>query len=289
MRSPPAPVVLACLALLALAQASAQQPYAIEKAIVTVYRDGIAHVRVEASVDPIEPSVTLPLLSSSIYNVLALDEGGEPLSYDVEGASITVHTLGSSRLVLEYDTDALTSKSAGTWTVSFATPYQLDLYLPEGATILYFNAPPASIRTEGERLVLTLPPGAWEVSYVLEVPPSPPPPQPPQPPQLQPPQLPTAYLALAASCAAAVAVASLLLLRRRRPLAFEPLKKEEADVLRFLRERGGRALEAELREAFPYIPKTTMWRLVKRLEKRGLVTVEKVGVQNVVQLKRSKY
>ena len=274
---------LACLALLALvAQASAQQPYAIERATVTVYRDGAAHVRVEASVDPIEPSVTLPLLSSPIYNVLALDEANEPLYYDVEGASITVHTLGSSRLVLEYDTDALTSKAAGIWTVSFTTPYQLDLYLPEGAAILYFNAPPASIRSEGEKLVLTLPPGAWEVSYVLEAPPSLPPPQP------QPPYLPTAYLILAASCVVAVAVASLLLLRRRRALVLELLKKEEADVLRFLRERGGRALEAELREAFPYIPKTTMWRLVKRLEKRGLVAVEKVGMQNVVQLKRSK-
>jgi len=282
----PSFATLACLALIALvAQASAQQPYTIERTTVTVYRDGAAHVRVEASVDPIEPSVTLPLLSSSIYNVLALDEDDEPLSYEVSGASITVHTLGSSRLVLEYDTDALTSKAAGTWTVSFTTPHQLDLALPEGATILYFNAPPASIRSKGERLVLTLPPGAWEVSYVLEAPPAPSQPQPQPQPQL--PQLPLAYLALAIPCVA-VATGAILLLRRKRPLALEPLRKEEADVVRFLKERGGRALEAELRQAFPDIPRTTMWRLVKRLEKRGIVIVEKVGAQNVVQLKRSK-
>jgi len=280
------PATLACLVLLVLvAQASAQQPYAIEKATVTVYRDGVAHVRIEASVDPTEPSVTLSLLSSSVYNVLALDEDNEPLYYEASEANITIYTLGTSRLVLEYDTDALTSKAAGIWTVSFTIPHQLDLYLPEGATILYFNALPASIRTEGERLVLTLPPGAWEVSYVLEAPPSPPPQPPPQP---QLPQLPTTYLALAALCVAVVVIASLLSLRRRRSLALESLKKEEVDVLHFLRERGGRALEAELREAFPYIPKTTMWRLVKRLEKRGLVVVEKVGIQNVVKLKRSK-
>ena len=282
----PSFAMLMCFALLVfVAQVSAQESYTINRTIVTVYRDGVAHVRVEASVDPTEPSVTLPLFSSSVYNVLALDEDNEPLYYEVSEANITIYTLGTSKLVLEYDTDALTSKAARMWTVSFTTPHQLDLYLPEGATIIYFNAPPASIRTEGERLVLTLPPGAWEVSYVLEAPPSPPP-QPP--PQLQPPQLPTTYLALAALCVAVVVIASLLSLRHRRPLALEPLKKEEADVLHFLRERGGRALEAELREAFPYIPKTTMWRLVKRLEKRGLVTVEKVGMQNVVKLKRSK-
>jgi len=276
-----ASATLACLVLLALvAQASAQQPYAIERATVTVYRDGVARVRVEASVDPTEPSITLPLLSSSIYNVLALDEDNEPLYYEVSEASITIHTLGASRLVLEYDTDALTSKAAGIWTISFTTTHQLALALPEGATVLYFNAPPASIRSEEGKIILVLPPGVWEVSYVLETPSVPPQPQPQ-------PQQPLTYLALAIPCAAA-AIGVLFFLRRKRPLALEPLRKEEADVVRFLKERGGRALEAELRQAFPDIPKTTMWRLVKRLEKRGIVVVEKVGVQNVVRLKRSK-
>jgi uncharacterized membrane protein len=275
---------LACVALLALAltfQVFAQEPYTVQEASVTVYRDGVAHVTLVASVDPAEPSITLKLFSSSPYNVLALDEENSPLSYDVSGLNITVYTLGASKLTLEYDTDALTSKSAGVWTVSLTTPFQLNLTLPEGATILYFNAPPASIKTKAGKLTLSLPPGSWEISYMLEAaaPPQPPPsPQPSPQPTFQPLQL-----VLAVLCVAAVVAAVLVLFRRSRRL--EALRREEAEVIRFLRERGGRALEAELREAFPNIPKTSMWRLVKRLEKRGILTVKKVGMQNVVQLK----
>jgi uncharacterized membrane protein len=267
---------LACVALLALAstfQVFAQEPYTVQEASVTVYRDGVAHVTLVASVDPAEPSITLKLFSSSPYNVLALDEENSPLSYDVSGLNITVYTLGASKLTLEYDTDALTSKSAGVWTVSFTTPYQLSLIMPEGAVILYFNAAPASIENAAGKLTLTLPPGTWEVSYTLEAPPA-------TPPQPQPFPI---HLALAILGAAAAAITAFVLFRRRRRL--EALRREEAEVIRFLRERGGRALEAELREAFPNIPKTSMWRLVKRLEKRGILTVKKVGMQNVVQLK----
>ncbi|MCS7096526.1 MAG: hypothetical protein RMK50_05650, partial [Nitrososphaerota archaeon] len=70
----------------------------------------------------------------------------------------------------------------------------------------------------------------------------------------------------------------------RRRKRFAGLRYEEAEVLRFIKERGGRVLEAELREAFPDIPRTSMWRLVKRLERRKQVRVKKVGLQNVVEL-----
>ena len=269
---------LACVVLLALAltfQVYAQEPYTVQEASISVYADGVAHVKLTASVDPAEPSITLPLLSNSPYNILALDELNETLSYDISGLNITVYTLGASKLTLEYDTDALTSKSAGVWTVSLITPFQLNLTLPEAATILYFNVPPASIKTEAGKLTLSLPPGSWEISYMLE---AAAPPQPPPQPTSQPFPL---QLVLAVLCVAVV-VAAVLFRRRRR---LEALRREEAEVIRFLRERGGRALEAELRESFPNIPKTSMWRLVKRLEKRGILTVKKVGMQNVVQLK----
>jgi uncharacterized membrane protein len=55
-------------------------------------------------------------------------------------------------------------------------------------------------------------------------------------------------------------------------------------VIELLRSKGGRALEAEIREALG-LPKTTAWRLVRRLEKKGLVVVRKVGNQNVVELR----
>ena len=310
-------VVLALLSILALLSAlsapSAPSPALVlaqeaVKSVATVYRDGWVHVKVEAAVDPTEPSATLQLLSSSINNVLVTDEGGGPLAYDVRGANITVYTLGASKVVLEYDTVALTSMTAGVWTISFTSPYPLTLVLPENATIMYFNAPPSSIKSEGagggSRLVLELSPGSWEISYVLEAPiisPPPSPAPPTTPPQggAQPPQQPSPpillpnALMLAVGAMVVVAVAlSLFLLKRRGGVArvvssatcLGALDEGEAKVVELLRLKGGGALEAEIREALG-LPKTTAWRLVRRLERKGLVVVRKVGNQNVVELR----
>ena len=46
---------LACAVLLALAlalQVCAQEPYTIQEASVAVYRDGVVHVKLVASIDP---------------------------------------------------------------------------------------------------------------------------------------------------------------------------------------------------------------------------------------------
>ncbi len=57
-------------------------------------------------------------------------------------------------------------------------------------------------------------------------------------------------------------------------------------MIQFIAERGGKALEAEIREAFPDLPRTTLWRLVRRLEKMEIVSIKKVGLQNQVELKK---
>ena len=80
-----------------------------------------------------------------------------------------------------------------------------------------------------------------------------------------------------------ILVFAIFIIRRRREI--KSLRSEEIEVLRFLREKGGRALEAEIRERFPDIPRTSMWRLIRRLERQGKVRVRKVGLQNLVELK----
>ncbi|MEM3388648.1 MAG: hypothetical protein QXK47_05610 [Candidatus Bathyarchaeia archaeon] len=73
------------------------------------------------------------------------------------------------------------------------------------------------------------------------------------------------WLILIAAVAAALIGVSFYIKRRKSPAG---LHYEEVEVLRFIKERGGRALEAELRKAFPDIPRTSMWRLIKRLERK---------------------
>jgi uncharacterized protein YcaQ len=70
-------------------------------------------------------------------------------------------------------------------------------------------------------------------------------------------------------------------------LASKPdLRPDDKEVLRFLAEVGGEAFEAELRSRFN-LPKTSMWRTVRRLQREGLVGVKKVGGQNLVYISES--
>jgi uncharacterized membrane protein len=62
------------------------------------------------------------------------------------------------------------------------------------------------------------------------------------------------------------------------------LKSEDQQVLRFLGENEGAAFESEVRAKFD-LPKTTIWRLVKRLEREELIEVRKAGGQNLIKLR----
>ena len=62
------------------------------------------------------------------------------------------------------------------------------------------------------------------------------------------------------------------------------LKEDDANVLFFLADKEGAAFESEIRTKF-ILPKTSLWRLVKRLEREDLVEVTKLGGQNLIKLK----
>ncbi|MDZ7377198.1 MAG: winged helix-turn-helix transcriptional regulator, partial [candidate division KSB1 bacterium] len=61
------------------------------------------------------------------------------------------------------------------------------------------------------------------------------------------------------------------------------LRPEDKEVLQYLAGRGGRVLESELRQKF-LLPRTSVWRQVRRLERMGYVRVVKEGMQNAVEL-----
>ena len=362
----------ACILMLIFPQvvSASEQGYRIDSVELTVYRDGLVHVTQALIVNETFPSVTLRLLTSSIENVIVVDENETVLDYEVEGSNMTVFTLGARRALLEYDTISLTEKEAGVWTLFLENPYDLTVYLPEESTIIYLNEMPTSIDTEGERILLSLFPGEWEISYVLPiVPPAEfrvsdltvtpievevgeevtisarvtnigevegsytvllkidqvtedtktvtlsggssttvefkvvkedagrydvevaelksaftvkeaPPPVP----------IPMEYI-IGVVVVAAIG-SGFIAMKRRAPKAEKILKEhfdlrpEDREVIRFIAERGGKVLEAEIRERFQEIPRTTLWRLVRRLERMEIVTIKKIGLQNQIELKK---
>jgi hypothetical protein len=62
------------------------------------------------------------------------------------------------------------------------------------------------------------------------------------------------------------------------------LRLEDQQVLKYLEEKEGAAFESEIRNKFQ-LPKTTIWRLVKRLEREDLVEVRKTAGQNLIKLR----
>ncbi len=63
------------------------------------------------------------------------------------------------------------------------------------------------------------------------------------------------------------------------------MREDDKEIIKFISENGGKAFESELRKKFLQ-PRTTMWRAVKRLERLGVIEIDKKDMQNLVRLKK---
>jgi hypothetical protein len=63
------------------------------------------------------------------------------------------------------------------------------------------------------------------------------------------------------------------------------LRQDDKEIIAFISEKGGQVYESELRKKF-LMPRTTMWRAVKRLEREDIVEIEKVDQQNLIKLRK---
>jgi len=69
----------------------------------------------------------------------------------------------------------------------------------------------------------------------------------------------------------------------RKKLKFSGLTNEEKEVIKFLKKNGD-SLSSDIRKSLN-IPKTTAWRLFKRLEEKGVIEIKK-GKENYIKLRR---
>lgn len=311
--------VLVCFVIfiISLNVAVAQETeFQIESTELQIYRDGLVRVTQTLVVNETIPDVALQLLSSSVDNVLVLDENQTLeenqrfLDYEVDGTDLTVYSLGATSILVQYDTVSLTRKDFDVWSLIVDTPYNLIVLLPEESTVIFLSDTPTSIDTEEDIINMTLFPSQWEISYIFPlIPPAtseeptsnePTSSEPteggsseePTADGVTPHSFPVEILVAVAVAVASILVVVFILLRRKRFnieaifRAHPQLVKEEKDVIRFLAEKEGKAFEAEIRERFPDIPRTSLWRLVRRLEKLEIVRVKKIGLENRVELKK---
>jgi uncharacterized membrane protein len=65
----------------------------------------------------------------------------------------------------------------------------------------------------------------------------------------------------------------------------QEMRDDDKQLVEFIAQNGGQAYERDLRKKF-LMPRTTMWRAVKRLERQGIIEIEKKDFQNLVKLRK---
>ena len=269
-----------------------------------VYPDGTTHITTEILTNPLNPDFLVNLVGPTIDNLVAEDENGFLLSTDIEENTAIVTTLGTSTISLNYDNHDLVSKEGRIWSFKINSPVEFSVLMPSNIVIVGMSTYPLNLQTIDEQSLLLLPSGPVEMSYFFGVSEIPPPTNNPEQNSDN-----SIYL-IGGGIAAAGAIAAILMKRSKhtttkktpeiitkqetieKPLDVETifehipeLREDDKQLVSFISANGGQAYESELRKKFLQ-PRTTMWRAVKRLERYGIVEIEKKELQNLVRLKK---
>lgn len=289
----------AALALLLFAPLiyAAPSSYEPKRLTATIYADGYVWIEYEVKANPLLPSVNITLFGERFEDLMVVSGNGLLLDYNLTKNGVEVNTLGLTDIKISYSTQELTNKTGRLWAFTIDAPVDITVKLPQELTVVGLNKVPLSISSEGETLAIVFERGVLTLNYIVT---------PTKPTTIQQSGVGwwgwLSYASLAAAVVFVGAVAAWIVVRRRRRaaklyvkekrvidvekiLASKPdLRPDDKEVLRFLAEAGGEAFEAELRSRFN-LPKTSMWRMVRRLQREGLVGVKKVGGQNLVYIR----
>ena len=299
------PIVVIGLMLIALS-VPIQQSFASSRTLdFTIYQDGSTHVFYELDADPLELEITVELFGEMIENITIIGEDGFLLSNEINHNLAVIETFGASRISIDYDTQDLVSKTGKIWAFSVDAPVQYSLLTPKDSVIIEMSNFPLSMQVDNEQSHLTFPPGQTNISYYISTLAS------AQSTQPIPEDVTDNSLILYAGIIAAIGIAAIIAIKKSRsskaiepsvtiqkeeqpkPQSLDPeaifkikrdLREDDKEIINFISANGGQAYESELRKKFLQ-PRTTMWRAVKRLERQGIIEIEKKDLQNIVKLK----
>ena len=135
---------------------------------LTLYSDGSAHISTQLDIDPLEPDYDLDLFGPSIDNFVAVGENGFLLSFgEIVDGKVTIDTLGSSSITVDYDIHDLISKEGRVWSFSLNSTTGYSLLMPSNSIIVGMEAIPLLLDTENDRTKLELGSGLSKISYVF--------------------------------------------------------------------------------------------------------------------------
>jgi len=268
-------------------------PIISESLTFIIYLDGFVLVNHELELNQTFPSVNVTFLGETFEELLVVDDQNLPLGYTLIDGKAVIDSLGASQLTASYVTPDLTSKTGKYWTLIAEVSTNATILLPTEASIISLNNVPEIIESSNDQVSLVMPAGIIEITYVVE-----------HGLFQQNKSVETWQLiAIAAFPIIASIFFILWILNWKKSPTPEKvesevdidkllekekyLRPEEVQVIQFLAEKNGKAFEAELYEKLN-LPRTTTWRLLKRLEKMAVVDIKKSRRQNIVSI-RKKY
>ena len=302
------PLIIAGLIVVALTMPIQSSFSSTRTLDLTLYSDGSAHISTHLDMDPLEPDFEVNLFGSSVDNFIAVGENGFLLSSEIIRDKVTIDTLGSSTITIDYDIHDLISKEGRIWTFSVDSPIDYSLLMPSNSIIIGMNILPSNMDLVNDQTKLELSSGFSEINYIFGT---------TNPlittnPTINPvqPTIDIFTLALIGVPIAAAITGAVIMIKRKQAksltviqpevtsksntdfldpetiFSLRPLLREDdKEIIKFISENGGQALESELRKKFLQ-PRTTMWRAVKRLERQEIIEITKKDLQNLVKLKK---
>ena len=268
-----------------------------------IYSDGSTHVSTEIHIDPFLTDYELNLFGNSIDNLVVIGDDEFLLDTDIIDDTVLIQTFGSSVISIEYDIHDLVSKQGKLWTFSLDSPSDFTLLLPKNSAIVGMTNLPINMEITNDQNQLTLSSGETEIDYFFStniIPNS-----------IFDEKTETDYFSY-------VIVGGIIIIiligvtifarnKQKNPNVIEQisipqknlisdvetiftlkpdLREDDKELIKFIFNNGGEALESELRKKFLQ-PRTTMWRAVKRLEREGVIEIEKKDLQNLVKLRKN--
>ena len=259
--------------------------FSVSSVDLTIYTDGYIKVHYQIIPDEYVSQITLPFLGENYEGISVIDENGNPLNFEVYKDSLIIY-VGEAQIVdVSYYTPDLTYKEGLVWTLNISMDSPFNVILPENAIIVNLSEVPLKIASN----VITMPLGNQSISYTLEFievegengrnP---------------------IYYTLPLFILVIIILVTIIFSKKKKKeptrefhinredfikkLESFNLNEDERRALLYILEKGGRASQAEVRTALG-IPKTTAWRMFKRLEKQGLLRIIKGRKENWVELK----
>ncbi len=267
-----------------------------------IYPDGSTHISAEIDIDPFLTDYELNLFGSTIDNLVVVGDNEFLLDTDIIDNYVLIQTFGSSVISIEYDIHDLVSKQSKLWTFSLDSPSNFTLLLPQNSVIVGMTNLPINMEIINDQNKLTLPSGKTEIDYLFSNTISNPIPDP---------KTETNYFsyAIIGGVLIIILIGAVIIIRTKQknpksvnhnPITeknnildietifkLKPdLREDDRELVKFIFNNGGKALESELRKKFLQ-PRTTMWRAVKRLEREGVIEIEKKDLQNLVKLRKN--